>query len=613
MAEKSEVPTQTMHRETRNKEIDFKALLGGRNKNISKADSDDLTLKQKQKLLKNNAKKHLEYNETNVEDFHKNLIFGNFHDSKSFETDSGSDISDILNYSISDTEVTTVRKQSGMSGKSDSESSLSQLPSSPDSLQNTQNSTVKHDDNNNNDELLDSSVSEQVDSPALSKIEIDLHVNEDEFNTPIKEPKKVTGKANKTKKVKLSDETQAKMELEKRLKQQADQLEYEIKTNKRLDTNIQKLQDKILNLSQEQRGKTKKSKRLKTSPRKLKKLKKKQLEFVKQSEKTESNDTLVKALKSVGIAIKATEINSFVDMAKEFNRRQQSIKKQLASAIYSSSSSSETSDSESGESGKEAKAKPRRGSRRNRNRSPVGSPSQSPIRRKRRISSSGRGSTSDSSDDEKSRSRGKRNSRKLRSGITEKPKDADVTIKLKWATSMLDSKESVDFDDLAFDQYVFGETCILNKKGIDKKEKETRTYLMKRISKLIPKFGFSKAKELYREVLQSIEKGEFAWDDWYKIQRIENEIKFDHVRIEDTIFEKLNPNAVKNIKPTAKLPEKVWCKAFNKGNCTFQTHHKGKFNGQEVKVWHICRVCYSKDKSVKMHRENSDECCYKQE
>ena len=53
MAEKLEVPMQNTRRETRNKEIDFKALLSGRNKNISKADSDDLTLKQKQKLLKN--------------------------------------------------------------------------------------------------------------------------------------------------------------------------------------------------------------------------------------------------------------------------------------------------------------------------------------------------------------------------------------------------------------------------------------------------------------------------------------------------------------------------------------------------------------------------------
>ena len=104
-------------------------------------------------------------------------------------------------------------------------------------------------------------------------------------------------------------------------------------------------------------------------------------------------------------------------------------------------------------------------------------------------------------------------------------------IKLKWATSMLGTKEVVEFDNMSFDQYVFGKTCILNKKSINKKEKETWTYLMKRISKLMPKFGFSTTKELYREVLQVIEKGEFAWDDWYEIQCIE--IKFDHVKIDE--------------------------------------------------------------------------------
>ena len=293
MAERAEFTMQNMCRETRNKEIDFKALLGGRNKNFSKSDSEELSLKQKQKLLKSNAKKHLEYSDTNKEELQKNLIFGNFLTSKGSEADTYSDISEISNCSFSDTEVTTVKKRNGMSGKSDSESSMSHLPSAPDSAQNTQNSSVKQDDNNNNeDEMLDLSMAKQADSPALSKLEIEFHVNEDEFNTPVKESKKVSGKANKTKKVKLSEETQAKIKLEKWLKQQADQLEYEVKTNKRLDSSIQKLQDKIPNLSQEQRGKTKKSKCLKMSPRKIKKTKRKQREFVKSSDKSGENEAL---------------------------------------------------------------------------------------------------------------------------------------------------------------------------------------------------------------------------------------------------------------------------------------------------------------------------------
>ena len=132
---------------------------------------------------------------------------------------------------------------------------MSQLPSAPNSLQNMQSSNVKPDDNNNEDKVLNSSISEQVASPALSKLEIDLHINEDEFNTPVKEPKKATTKENKTNKVKLSEEIQAKIELEKHLKQQADQLEYEVKTNKRLATRIQKLKSREVRLKSQNASK----------------------------------------------------------------------------------------------------------------------------------------------------------------------------------------------------------------------------------------------------------------------------------------------------------------------------------------------------------------------
>ena len=60
----------------------------------------------------------------------------------------------------------------------------------------------------------------------------------------------------KSKKVKnLSKETQQKIEMEKKLKEQADLLEYEVKMNKWLDANIARLQEKMISLSNEQRGK----------------------------------------------------------------------------------------------------------------------------------------------------------------------------------------------------------------------------------------------------------------------------------------------------------------------------------------------------------------------
>ena len=81
-----------------------------------------------------------------------------------------------------------------------------------------------------------------------------------------------------------------------------------------------------------------------------------------------------------------------------------------------------------------------------------------------------------------------------------------------------------NFDQMTFDQYIMGETQILNCSKICDAERDTRIYLMKRISKLNENLGFGKSKELYGEVLNSIEKGEFFWCNFYEIERLKNEI-----------------------------------------------------------------------------------------
>ena len=187
--------------------------------------------------------------------------------------------------------------------------------------------------------------------------------------------------------------------------------------------------------------------------------------------------------------------------------------------------------------------------------------------------------------------------KKLTSGILEKSRESDITIKLKWASSMLGSKREVSFENLTFDQYILGESQILNRPKISEVERNTRVYLMKRISKLNEKIGFNKSKELYRETLLSIEKGEFSWGNTYEIEKIENEIRFKNMKV-DTSPEFKKP-AYSDVK---------WCKDFNNNKCTFNSNHNGRFNGVTVKMWHICRVCWNKNKEKKFHRTNSDEC-----
>ena len=101
----------------------------------------------------------------------------------------------------------------------------------------------------------------------------------------------------------------------------------------------------------------------------------------------------------------------------------------------------------------------------------------------------------------RSRSPSKRKG-KLCSGINEKPKESDLVMKVKWATAMLGTKQEVSFDQMSFDQYIMGETQILNRSKISDAERDTRIYLMKCISKLNEKLGFHKVQRTVQRKLK---------------------------------------------------------------------------------------------------------------
>ena len=154
------------------------------------------------------------------------------------------------------------------------------------------------------------------------------------------------------------------------------------------------------------------------------------------------------------------------------------------------------------------------------------------------------------------------------------------------------------FDNMTFDLYILGETQILHRVNISEPEKSTCTHFMKRISWLNEKLGFSNSKELYRETLNAIEKGEFTWCNYYKIERLENEIRFNNMKVDDNATDDKCKQNIQN--------EVKWCKDFNTGRCTFQGHHQGKYAGQVTKLWNICRVCWFKLRQKKFDRAGSE-------
>ena len=345
-----------------------------------------------------------------------------------------------------------------------------------------------------------------VDGLQKSDDQISLHAKGD-FDSPVKEVTAKSIRATRQKipakgKGKISVQLHSKMEEEKALKKECDSLEHEVLQTEKLQDSIDKYKQKIKELKKRKEGEQ---------------IRKGVKSIIKENEglnKIKDSGMLSKQeIKAVCLPIfdrlnlKKSDQSEFIsELLKRTSRRRKvrrqqhkSFKKTRGHSPSSSTDSSTSSYESSSEDGNR-----KSGSVRHRSRS---------LRSRSRSMSL-------------SRRKGK-----LKSGITEKPKEADLVMKVKWATALLGTKSEIAFDDMSFDQYILGETQILNRPKISEAEKSTRIHLMKRISKLNEKLGFNKSKELYREVLNAIEKGEFTWCNYYEIERLENEIRFDNMSV----------------------------------------------------------------------------------
>ena len=407
--------------------------------------------------------------------------------------------------------------------------------------------------------------SQKSDKSSIDPDRVSIHAHDD-IDSPVKpvvkskQVRKTAAKAAVKTKKSISAELKAKQDEEKQLKRECDLLEYEVVQSEKIQDNIDKYRQKIRELKQRKQGDNK--------PKRLfsRKNKNKGVKPVTGSEVKKACATLFEML---DIELSDTDESEFIaaliDRAVKRKRVRRQTRRKERNSRDASPSSSTSRSSSSDSSSSEDRFK------RSRSRSRT-----------------------------RSRSRSPRRKGKLKSGITEKPKEADLVMKVKWATALLGTKEEVKFDDMTFDQYILGETQILNRVNISDPEKSTRIHIMKRISRLNEKLGFGKSKELYRETLNAIEKGEFTWCNYYEIERLENEIRFNNMKVEDnSTDDKRKQNAQVEVK---------WCKDFNSGRCTFQGHHQGKYAGQTTKLWHICRVCWFKLKQKKFHRAGAEDC-----
>ena len=125
---------------------------------------------------------------------------------------------------------------------------------------------------------------------------------------------------------------------------------------------------------------------------------------------------------------------------------------------------------------------------------------------------------------------------------------------------------------------------------------------MRKIGRLSSKLGFSVAKELYREVLTSVEKNHCDWSNMSEFDRFENDLRFEHMNTGSGKIQ--TDSSTKN----RKSPDTVWCREYNQGTCTHSGAHVGKFFGQTVKKLHVCSSCLKKDNKRMNHKATDQEC-----
>ena len=94
--------------------------------------------------------------------------------------------------------------------------------------------------------------------------------------------------------------------------------------------------------------------------------------------------------------------------------------------------------------------------------------------------------------------------------------------------------------------------------------------MLGRVIKNEPNLGFKKAKEIYRQFLSKVEKGNISWKNLAEIDRIETEVVLHCI----SVVEKLAESKQSDIK---KKPKIIWCKEYNKGSCNSPDPHDQLF------------------------------------
>ena len=213
----------------------------------------------------------------------------------------------------------------------------------------------------------------------------------------------------------------------------------------------------------------------------------------------------------------------------------------------------------------------------------------------------------------------KKKGKKLISGKCTKPDETNIKQVLTFPHEKLDPRHTGTgdwvFDKLNFALLVVGELETAVSEETSEEERLARINIAKTMCYHKAYLSDQDLREGYDQIIKSVEQGKNSWKtdlgerlhDLYDYQA--NKIIREKVQQSgDKRQEKARPQQGSSPSPAGNnaMEQVVYCAAYNRGKCSLDDHHEGKFGGKSVTKWHICSKCH-KRRERRLHRESE---CY---
>lgn len=228
--------------------------------------------------------------------------------------------------------------------------------------------------------------------------------------------------------------------------------------------------------------------------------------------------------------------------------------------------------------------------------------------------------TSDSSKKNKGKNRAtrKRKGKKVVSGKVEVIDEMDIVRPVKYPHARLnpDFVKDRKFDNLPFHHLVAGELEIVTGRKCGVEERMARLGVLKYLAYHFAYLDTAEIRDQYDGIMKRVERGELEWSDNLP-KRVHKSLKFrrEFMNAERRVTEKetragdtLKEKKVKSEKRKENKEEVFYCADYNRGKCSFDTSHLGKWAGRDIMKLHICKRCLAEEGQKRAHPETDDAC-----